>query len=70
MVEFCTICGTSLPKGDLTVKAGRLFTSHDYTCPSCGKLANPAKAQEEKAPEAEPDRDLIFKKGSVRSEPS
>ena len=49
MVEFWTICGTSLPKGDLTVKAGRLFTSHDYTCPSCGKLANPAKAQADKA---------------------
>lgn len=69
MVEFCTICGTSLPKGDLTIKAGRLFTSHDYTCPSCGKLANPAP-EEPQVPEAEPGRDLIFKKGSVQTEPS
>ena len=30
MVEFCTVCGTSLPKGDLTVKGGKVFTSHDY----------------------------------------
>ena len=29
MVEFCTICGTSLPKGDLTVKGGDIFTSHE-----------------------------------------
>ena len=43
MVEFCTICGTSLPKGDLTVKGGSIFTSHDYNCPSCGKTANPSK---------------------------
>jgi hypothetical protein len=69
MVEFCTVCGTSLPKGDLTFKGGKLFTSHDYSCPSCGKVANPEKsAAAPAAPEASPERDLIFKKGAVKSE--
>ena len=68
MVEFCTTCGTSLPKGDLTVKAGAVFTSHDYTCPSCGKPANPEKPHDHEDVEAESDRDLVFKKGSVKSE--
>jgi hypothetical protein len=68
MVEFCTVCGTSLPKGDLTVKGGKIFTSHDYNCPSCHKPANPEKPHDHDAPEAEPDRDLVFKKGSVKSE--
>ncbi len=69
MVEFCTTCGTSLPKGDLTVKGGKIFTSHDYDCPSCGNAANPAKSPApEAAVEPEPERDLVFKKGSVRSE--
>ena len=45
MVEFCTACGTSLPKGDLTVKGGQIFTSHDYDCPSCHKTANPDKSE-------------------------
>ena len=67
MVEFCTVCGTSLPKGDLTIKGGKLFTSHDYDCPSCGKTANPGPA-ETPAAEAEPDHDLIFRKGEVKSE--
>ncbi|HLY11794.1 MAG TPA: hypothetical protein VKW04_21010 [Planctomycetota bacterium] len=68
MVEFCTICGTSLPKGDLSVKGGSVFTSHDYNCPSCGKTANPAKGEEAAAPEITIDSDLVFKKGSVKSE--
>jgi len=68
MVEFCTICGTSLPKGDLTVKGGSVFTSHDYHCPSCGKTANPAKGEEAEAPEISVDSDLVFKRGSVKSE--
>ncbi|HLY75278.1 MAG TPA: hypothetical protein VKU80_14250 [Planctomycetota bacterium] len=68
MVEFCTICGTSLPKGDLTVKGGSIFTSHDYNCPSCGKTANPAKDGEAAEPEISVDSDLIFKKGSVKSD--
>ncbi|HYE99983.1 MAG TPA: hypothetical protein VEJ18_13780 [Planctomycetota bacterium] len=67
MVEFCTVCGTSLPKGDLTIKGGKLFTSHDYDCPSCHKTANPAPAEPEK-PQAEPDRDLVFRKGEVKPE--
>lgn len=67
MVEFCTVCGTSLPKGDLTIKGGKLFTSHDYDCPSCGKTANPAPPEAEK-PQAEPDHDLVFRKGEVKSE--
>ncbi len=67
MVEFCTVCGTSLPKGDLTVKGGKIFTSHDYSCPSCNQSANPEKAPAP-APEASPDRDLVFRKGAVKSE--
>ena len=68
MVEFCTVCGTSLPKGDLTVKGGHIFTSPDYTCPSCGKPANPAKEHHHEEPDAGPERDLVFKKGQVKSE--
>ena len=68
MVEFCTLCGTSLPKGDLTVKGGRIFTSHDYDCPSCGKAANPGKGEAPAGPEASGTQDLVFKKGSVKSE--
>jgi hypothetical protein len=67
MVEFCTLCGTSLPKGDVTVRGGKLFTSHDYTCPSCAKIANPGPP-EKAEPEAKPDGDLVFKKGTVKAE--
>lgn len=63
MVEFCTVCGTSLPKGDVTIREGKLFTSPDYSCPSCGKPANPAKdVRGEEEPS--PDKDLVFKKGT------
>ena len=68
MVEFCTVCGTSLPKGDLTVKGGKVFTSHDYDCPSCHKPANPGNSGESEKPEVESERDLVFKKGIVKSE--
>ena len=68
MVEFCTACGTSLPKGDLTVKGGQIFTSHDYDCPSCHNPANPDKSAAGEKPEAQPERDLVFKKGIVKSE--
>jgi hypothetical protein len=66
MVEFCTVCGTSLPKGDLSFKGGKMFTSHDYPCPSCGKIANPGHSHEnDAAPEPSPERDIVFKKGQV-----
>lgn len=68
MVEFCTICGTSLPKGDLTFKGGKLFTSHDYDCPSCGDRANPDKKAPVKEPEPAVDRDIVFKKGKANVE--
>jgi predicted nucleic acid-binding Zn ribbon protein len=68
MVEFCTVCGTSLPKGDLTVKGGKVFTSPDYDCPSCHKPANPDKSPASENAEVEPERDLVFKKGIVKSE--
>jgi len=68
MVEFCMHCGTSLPKGDLTVKGGKLFTSPDYPCPSCGKPANPEKESPPPAPEAEATRDLLFRKGQASAE--
>lgn len=61
-VEFCTVCGTSLPKGDLTIRGGKMYTSHDYTCPSCNQTANPAPA----APaEDEPstEKDIVFRQG-------
>lgn len=67
MVEFCTACGTSLPKGDVTIRGGKLFTSHDYECPSCHQTANPAPPETDE-PQAEPDRDLVFRKGEVKPE--
>lgn len=68
MVEFCTVCGTSLPKGDLTIKGGYIFTSPDYTCPSCHKPANPGKDHHHAEPEDSGDKDLVFKKGQVKAE--
>jgi hypothetical protein len=68
MVEFCTGCGTSLPKGDLTVKGGKIFTSPDYTCPSCNTLANPDKHPAPATPEASLEQDLVFKKGVAKVE--
>ena len=68
MVEFCTGCGTSLPKGDLTFLKGKMFTSSDYDCPSCGNQANPAKEKGAETPEPAPEQDLVFKKGEVKGE--
>jgi uncharacterized Zn finger protein (UPF0148 family) len=68
MVEFCTHCGTSLPKGDFTVKKGKLFTSPDYSCPSCGKIANPEKEPAEAPLEPGESRDIVFKKGQASAE--
>ncbi len=68
MVEFCANCGTSLPKGDMTVKGGKLFTSPDYPCPSCGQLANPEKESAASPPEPDPGRDLTFKGGKAETE--
>ncbi len=68
MVEFCTVCGTSLPKGDLSFKGGRLFTSSDYNCPSCGQLANPDTAPAPSSPEPGPSRDILFRKGEIKGE--
>ena len=70
MVEFCTQCGTSLPKGDLTFRKGALFTSPDYTCPHCGKPANPNVPGDHvhPAPEPTPDKDVVFRKGEAKSE--
>ena len=64
MVEFCTSCGTSLPKGDLTFRSGKKFTSDDYMCPNCNKIANP---QEEVSatPEPSEEGDMVFKEGNV-----
>jgi len=67
MVEFCTVCGTSLPKGDLTVKSGSVYTSPDYTCPSCGKTANPSTTEDASPAEISADSDLVFRKGDVSS---
>ena len=64
MVEFCASCGTSLPKGDLTFRNGKSFTSDDYTCPSCNKIANP-QAAESAAPEPSEEGDMVFKEGNV-----
>jgi hypothetical protein len=68
MVEFCTVCGTSLPKGDLTFKGGKLFTSHDYTCPSCNQPANPDKSPAPEPEDPDPARDIVFRKGEANLE--
>ena len=70
MVEFCGGCGTSLPKGDLTIREGKIFTSPDYHCPSCGDLANPNAETGAKpaAPAPEPDQDLVIRQGEARIE--
>lgn len=67
MVEFCGSCGTSLPKGDLTFQRGKMFTSPDYHCPSCGEVANPPK-EPEAAVDPSPESDLVFKKGEIGKE--
>ena len=70
MVEFCTACGTSLPKGDLTFRQGKMFTSSDYLCPHCGKTANPTPPGEPAgpAPEATAESDLVIRKGKAETQ--
>ena len=68
MVEFCGACGTSLPKGDVTIRGGKLFTSHDYVCPTCHKPANPEKGAAKADPEADAGSDLLIKKGTITRE--
>ncbi len=68
MVEFCTNCGGALPKGDLTIKGGELFTSHDYVCPNCRNVANPDKAKKPVAPEPDTEHDLVIKQGTTNKE--
>lgn len=68
MVEFCNSCGTSLPKGDLTIKNGQAYTSHDYHCPICRQPANPKPAKETPAPEPSEENDLVIRDGETRTE--
>ena len=65
MVEFCCSCGGSLPKGDLTFKEGKGFTSHDYICPACNNFANPAEMPGLADAEAGEDKDLVIRNGEV-----
>ncbi|MBI4565613.1 MAG: hypothetical protein HY716_13040 [Planctomycetes bacterium] len=65
MVEFCVQCGGSLPKGDLTVRNREIFTSPDYVCPHCRKLANPKKVEAAEPPEPAPGKDLVFRQGKI-----
>ena len=66
MIEFCRACKVSLPKSDLTIKDGKVFASHDYICPECGKLANPSG----NSVGLEPDEnvDVIVKDGRINVE--
>jgi hypothetical protein len=50
------------------VRSGTVYTSHDYTCPSCGKTANPSKTEDAAASEISADSDLVFRKGEVSSD--
>lgn len=68
MVEFCGSCGTSLPKGDLTFKKGKLFTSADYVCPSCRKVANPKGEELKREVEPDDDQDIVIRKGKASKE--
>jgi hypothetical protein len=68
MVEFCTCCGTSLPKGDLTVKKGHIFTSHDYPCPGCGDLANPDQKAAKETILPTKEKDIVIRKGKAEEE--
>lgn len=61
-VEFCRECKGSLPVGDVTIFKGQKYTSHDFVCPQCGKLANPP-AKAKKTLEPEPDRDILVSGG-------
>lgn len=70
MVEFCTICGASIPYRDIDVVEGEEFTSPDYVCPTCGSFSagNPGGPPMD----AEPDeyRDVVIRDGKEYVEPS
>jgi len=68
MVEFCKSCKSSLPTGDLTIAKGKKFTSHDFVCPSCGKLAHPPAKKPRKSPEPSPGKDILISGGESRVE--
>lgn len=67
-VEFCTQCKQSLPRGDVSFKNGQAFTSHDYICPNCGKVANPGKDAAKSAPEPGPEQDVVIRDGESSTE--
>jgi hypothetical protein len=68
MVEFCTNCGAALPKGDVTIRGGELFTSHDYVCPNCNNVANPLKGEKPVDPEPDQDHDVVISDGNQQKE--
>ena len=63
MLEFCRSCKVSLPKSDLTIKDGKIFASHDYICPECGKPANPSENGIGIEPDG--DVDIVVKDGKA-----
>lgn len=65
MVEFCIACKSSLPKGDVTVVAGKVFTSHDYICPFCSVPANPGPVKPRDPPEPTDQKDVLIRRGAV-----
>ena len=66
MVEFCIACKSSLPKGDVTVVEGKVFTSHDYTCPFCSEPANPGPAPKRRdPPEPTDQKDVLIRQGDA-----
>ena len=71
MVEFCRQCGGSLARGDLSFWMGEMFTSPDYLCPFCGKLAHPdsPKVERPKPPIPEDGADLVIRRGKAESKP-
>lgn len=67
MIEFCKSCKGSLPTGDLTIRQGEKYTSYDYLCPHCGKLANPP-AKKPRHADPEPDKDIVISDGESKIE--
>lgn len=68
MVEFCRSCKGSLPRADLTVKEGATYTSHDYVCPQCGRLANPPPNPSRTIHEPSRDYDVLIQNGETHRE--
>ena len=69
MVEFCRQCEGSLAQGDLSFWMGEMFTSGDYLCPLCGRIANPDAPKKERPEPSLPDAesDLVFRRGKAES---